>query len=98
MLLSCVRGNRLGAATALRELWVQNNRIRDLTAAANALKGLPQLQKVVFKPNPCCAEEEDEKLCRMYLLSQLRSLRPKREEYRKGKYFQELAALWPVDP
>ena len=74
MLLSCVRGNRLGAATALRELWVQNNRIRDLTAAANALKGLPQLQKVVFKPNPCCAEEEDEKLCRMYLLSQLRSL------------------------
>eukprot|EP01043_Picozoa_sp_COSAG02_P097992 COSAG02_NODE_34171_length_488_cov_1.195373_1_plen_144_part_01 len=66
--------NRLANVTSLRELWVQNNCIRDLAAATNALKGLPKLRKVVFKPNPCCAEEEDEKISRMYLLSQLRGL------------------------
>ena len=66
--------DRLAHVASLRELWVQNNGIRDLAAATNALKGLPKLRKVVFKPNPCCAEPEDEKISRMYLLSQLRGL------------------------
>ena len=71
-MLACC--DRLAHVASLRELWVQNNGIRDLAAATNALKGLPKLRKVVFKPNPCCAEPEDEKISRMYLLSQLRGL------------------------
>eukprot|EP01045_Picozoa_sp_COSAG04_P015786 COSAG04_NODE_1274_length_7465_cov_4.194542_2_plen_846_part_00 len=80
--LDCLRAakNRISDVSALTgaaelsELWLQNNRVRDVAAFAGALKGLPKLQKLVFKPNPCCAEEADQKLCRQYLLSQLRGL------------------------
>ena len=72
MLLSCVRGNRLGAATALRELWVQNNRIRDLTAAANALKGLPQLQKLDVWENSIGDEGAKALAANLHFVPQLR--------------------------
>lgn len=67
--LSALSGNAV-----LSELWVQQNRIADLAAAVNCLKGLPKLSKLVFKPNPCCNDDADARICRMYLLSQLPTL------------------------
>ena len=59
--LDCLRAakNRISDVSALtgaaelNELWLQNNRVRDVAAFAGALKGLPKLQKLVFKPHPC---------------------------------------------
>ncbi len=102
----------LHACRQLEELWVQQNSIRDIHVFARCLGDLPRLRRLVAFPNPFCPQTEGEqyRLCRSYLLTQLRSLtylngdleEHEREEadefFRTEQGRRELQALVPVEP
>ena len=70
---------RLGAlreCVHLEELWIQDNSIRSIHEVADNLAGHRELRQLMVFPNPFCPRDrgEDFNVCRLFLLTKLRSL------------------------
>ena len=61
-------------ASALEELWIQNNKLADVAELAHLATGCPGLRRLVLKPNPCTRKMEPE-VYRETVAAMLTSLR-----------------------